>query len=127
MTYTIKEKTVKELSSKLNEPKWLLDLRLKALNEFNKISTPNLKYSMSVITDTNRINFEDINSLNQITNSVKVENKDVIVLSFEEALKNNEYSTIIKEHFMTSIKDNKFTLLHKALFGRGIFIYIPKM
>ena len=68
MTYTIKEKTVKELSSKLNEPKWLLDLRLKALNEFNKISTPNLKYSMSVITDTNRINFEDINSLNQITN-----------------------------------------------------------
>ena len=90
MIYTIKEETVKELSSKLNEPKWLLDLRLKALNEFNKIPTPNLKYSMSVLTDTNRINFEDINTLNQISDTVKVENKDVIVLPFEEALKNNE-------------------------------------
>ncbi|MDP6642343.1 MAG: Fe-S cluster assembly protein SufD [Candidatus Nanoarchaeia archaeon] len=126
MIYTIKEETVKELSSKLNEPKWLLDLRLKALNEFNKIPTPNLKYSMSVLTDTNRINFEDINTLNQISDTVKVENKDVIVLPFEEALKNNEYSELIKKYFMTSIKNNKFTLLHKTSFGRGIFVYIPK-
>jgi Fe-S cluster assembly protein SufD len=81
---------------------------------------------MSVLTDTNRINFEDINTLNQISDTVKVENKDVIVLPFEEALKNNEYSELIKKYFMTSIKNNKFTLLHKTSFGRGIFVYIPK-
>lgn len=126
MTQIIKEEIVRDLSRNLNEPRWLLDIRLKALDEFNKTKMPELKYSMSVVTDTSRINFNDVNALNQVTNSVKLENDNIIVLPFQEALQNNNYSSLIKKYFMTSIKNNKFTLLHKAIFGRGIFVYIPK-
>ena len=124
MKNTIEENTVRDLSTQLNEPKWLLDLRLKALDEFNKTPMPKLKYSMSVITDTSKIKFDEISPLNQI-NEIK-SNEKIIVLSFQEALKNEKYSELIKKHFMTSIKNNKFTLFHKTLFGRGIFVYIPK-
>ncbi len=126
MTQIIQEEIVRGLSSQLNEPKWLLNLRLKALKEFNRVPMPKLKYSMSIMTDTSKIKLDEVNVLKQVTNGIKLENSNIIVLPFQEALQNKYYNELIKKHFMTSIKNNKFTLFHKAIFGRGIFIYIPK-
>lgn len=126
MNYDIHEDNVIELSRNLNEPQWLLDLRLDALKRFNNTPLPSLRYSISVTTDVSRIRLDEINILNQINDGMKIDNKNIIVLSFTDALKNDKYNELIKKYFMSSIKNNKFTLLNKAVFARGIFVYIPK-
>ena len=110
MNYDIHEDNVIELSRNLNEPQWLLDLRLDALKRFNNTPLPSLRYSISVTTDVSRIRLDEINILNQINDGMKIDNKNIIVLSFTDALKNDKYNELIKKYFMSSIKNNKFTL-----------------
>ena len=102
MNYNINEDNVIELSRNLNEPQWLLDLRLDALKRFNNTPLPSLRYSISVTTDVSRIRLDEINILNQINDGIKFDNKNIIALSFADALKNDKYNELIKKYFMSS-------------------------
>lgn len=49
------QKAIKEISSIKNEPKWMLDFRLNALKEFNKMSNPTFGPEINI--DFNNINY----------------------------------------------------------------------
>ncbi len=58
----------------------------------------------------------------------EVEKQGVVYLPMGEAVKDEKYSKMIKDHFMKLIPvdDHKFTALHAAVWSGGSFIYVPK-
>ena len=121
------EKSVKELSKKLNEPEWLLKRRLEAYNKFKELEMPSFKYGIGIFVDVSDLNLESINPLNNIDKNIVISGNDVEVLTFAQALEKN--SDLIKEFFMTKCVlpgENKFTALHAAFFNNGIIIKIPE-
>ena len=62
---TINESYVKEISKKKNEPKWMLDFRLKALKTFNELDNPTFGPKLNI--DFNQITYYK-DKVNNITN-----------------------------------------------------------
>lgn len=145
----IGEKQVKALSAYKNEPQWMLDCRLEALDLFQKLSVP------SWGPDLSEINFEQIcyflspNSSQKI-NTEKLhekyfagvnaqleselvyqnlknqwEEKGVIFCDLHTAIE--RYPNLVKKYFGTVVKskEHKFTALNSAIWSGGNFIYIP--
>jgi Fe-S cluster assembly protein SufB len=58
----------------------------------------------------------------------KMKKQGVVYLPMEEAILDEKYSEMIKEHFMKLIpaNDHKFAALHAAVWSGGSFIYVPK-
>ena len=58
----------------------------------------------------------------------EVAKQGVVYLGFEEALKSEEWGSMVQEYFMTLItpKDHKFAALHGAAWSGGSFVYVPK-
>ncbi len=58
----------------------------------------------------------------------EVAKQGVVYSDFESALKSDEWSGMIQEHFMTLVppKDHKFAALHGAVWSGGSFVYVPK-
>ena len=59
----IDEKKVIEISSIKNEPKWMLDFRLKSLKKFNELSNPNFGPEL-------KIDFDEINYYKRVTDTI---------------------------------------------------------
>ena len=57
------EKKVIEISSIKNEPKWMLDFRLKSLKKFNELSNPNFGPEL-------KIDFDEINYYKRVTDTI---------------------------------------------------------
>ena len=117
----LNEDLVRDLSNQKNEPGFILDKRLNALKEFNKLSMPNFRYGLNI-----KLNYDfDLDNL-EINDTQKINlstNKKIIFSRFED-LKDNE---ILKEYFMKLINnENKFLALNSAFFSNGILIYVPK-
>lgn len=58
----------------------------------------------------------------------EVAKQGVVYMGFEEALKSEEWGSMVKEYFMTLVtpKDHKFAALHGAVWSGGSFVYVPK-
>jgi len=58
----------------------------------------------------------------------EVEKQGVVYLPMDEAVKDEKYAKLVKEHFMRLIPegDHKFAALHAAVWSGGSFIYVPK-
>lgn len=124
----ISEETVREISEELDEPEWLLDVRLEALDALDSLSLP------SVIQTPGRrwTNLEDLNfdalvdPLNAAEEKDQVGPEEVEVLSFSEAASSHE--ELVREHFGSAIdpQENYLTALSTALFTTGTVVYIPR-
>ena len=122
----LNEKTIRNISERLNEPEWMIDRRLEAFEKFKELNMPSFKYGIGISVDVSDL---DLNKLNPAVNIDKyiIQSEGIDVMSFHEALEINE--TTLRENFMTKCvlaSEDKFTALHAAFFNNGILIRIPE-
>ena len=119
--------TVREISSRLDEPDWLLETRLDALEALPDIELP------SVIQTPGRrwTNLEDldydtlVDPLNPAEDKDQTGGDEVNVLPISEAIA--EHEDLLREHFGSVIDptENYLTALSMALFTTGTVVHVP--
>ena len=130
---------VKLISSKNNEPQWLLDWRLEAFARWENMSEPTW-----AMVDYPEIDFQDIyyyarpksmaekpKSLDDVDPKLletykKLGAAGVIFCSISEAIEN--HPELVKKYMGTVVppSDNYYATLNSAVFSDGSFVYIPE-
>jgi Fe-S cluster assembly protein SufD len=125
---TLDEATVREISDSLDEPEWLLEIRLEALDALEDldfpavIQTPGRKW-----TDLADLDYDSlVDPLNAAEEKDQVGPEGVEVLSFAEALDSHE--ELVREHLGSVVdpQTNYLTALSTALFSTGTVVYVPE-
>ena len=124
----ISEETVREISESLDEPEWMLETRLEALDALEElelpdvIQTPGRRWTNLEDLDFNAL----VDPLNAAEEKDQIGPEDVEVLSIAEALADHE--ELIREHFGSAIdpQENYLTALSTALFHTGTVVYVPR-
>ncbi|MFC7045126.1 Fe-S cluster assembly protein SufD [Halobacteriaceae archaeon GCM10025711] len=124
----ISEETVRKLSDELDEPDWLLETRLSALEALDDLPFPDvIKTPGRKWTDLSDLDFESlVDPLTAAEDKDQVGPDDVEVLSFADALA--EHEDLVREHFGSVIdpEENRLTALSTALFTTGTVVYVPE-
>ena len=125
---SLSEETVRRIAENRDEPEWLLETRLNALEALETaalpdvIQTPGRRW-----TDLEALDFEAlVDPLNQSDTTDRQGGDEAVVLPFTEAF--DEYGDVLEEHFGTVLAPdhNYFTALSVALFTTGTFVYVPE-
>ena len=126
---SLSEDTVRRIADDRDEPEWLLEARLEALEALETaelpdvIQTPGRRW-----TDLEALNFEAlVDPLNQSDATQRDGGSDeVVVAPFTEAF--DEYGDVLEAHFGTVLDptENYLTALSVALFTTGTFVYVPE-
>ncbi|MWV66058.1 Fe-S cluster assembly protein SufD [Halorubrum sp. JWXQ-INN 858] len=126
---SLSEDTVRRIAEERDEPEWLLETRLSALDALETaelpdvIRTPGRKW-----TDLEALDFESlVDPLDQSdTTERSAGGDDAVVLPFTEAFA--EYGDVMAEHFGSVLdpEHNYLTALSVALFTTGTFVYVPE-
>ncbi|MFC5134363.1 MULTISPECIES: Fe-S cluster assembly protein SufD [Haloferacaceae] len=126
---SLSEDTVRRIAEERDEPEWLLETRLNALDALETaelpdvIQTPGRRW-----TDLEALDFEAlVDPLNQSDTTERTAGDDeVVVAPFTEAFE--EYGDVLEEHFGTVLdpEHNYLTALSVALFTTGTFVYVPE-
>ncbi|KTG21925.1 Fe-S cluster assembly protein SufD [Haloferax profundi] len=124
----LSEETVREISDARDEPEWLLEARLEALEALDTLELPDVIQTPGRRwTNLEALDFESlVDPLNQSDETTREAPDDVVVLPFTEAL--DEYGDLIEERFgsVLDLETNYLTALSAALFTTGTFIYVPE-
>ena len=125
---SIDEATVRQISEELDEPEWLLETRLDALDALEDIAFPD------VIQTPGRTwtNLEDLDYEHLVDPLDAAEQKDQVgpdnveVLPFAEAVE--EHGDLLEERFGSVVdpQTNYLTALSTALFTTGTVVYVPE-
>ena len=125
---SISAETVEEISAARDEPEWLLEQRLEALDSLDSLDLPDVIHTPGRRwTDLESLDFEElVDPRDQSDETVRESVEGATVLSFEEAL--DEHEDLIKEHFGSVVdpERNYLTALSTALFTTGTVIYVPE-
>jgi Fe-S cluster assembly protein SufD len=125
----ISEETVRQLAAERDEPDWLLETRLEALDALedldypNVIETPGRKW-----TDLEDLDFESlVDPLTQTEEKDQVGVDDIRVESFHDALRDDDLAELVEETFGSIVdpQQNRLNALSTALFTTGTVIYVP--
>ena len=126
---SLSEDTVRRIADDRDEPEWLLEARLEALEALETaelpdvIQTPGRRW-----TDLEALDFEAlVDPLNQSDATQRDGGSDdVVVAPFTEAF--DEYGDVLEAHFGTVLDptENYLTALSVALFTTGTFVYVPE-
>ncbi|WP_336037102.1 Fe-S cluster assembly protein SufD [Halobacterium yunchengense] len=126
----ISEETVRQLADEHDEPEWLLETRLDALDALGDleypsvIETPGRKW-----TNLEDLDFEAlVDPLTQTEQKDQVGPEDVRVAAFHDALRDDELAGLVEEHFGSVVdpQENRLTALSTALFTTGTVVYVPE-
>ncbi len=117
---------VEAISKNNQEPKWLLDMRLAALNEFEKDSAPGAKEEEWRKLDLSQILFTDLNLGTGASQAKYDVPKGVYAASLSQAAK--EIPEIARPYFEKNQRHNKkkYDALANALWNGGAFLHVPK-
>ena len=125
---TISAETVEELSAARDEPEWLLERRLAALDALDSLDLPDVIQTPGRRwTNLEELDFEElVDPLDQSDATERVDVEGAEVLSFVEALESHE--ELVKEHFgsIVDAEQNYLTALSAALFTTGTVVYVPE-
>ncbi|OYR55934.1 Fe-S cluster assembly protein SufD [Halorubrum halodurans] len=126
---SLSEDTVRRIAEERDEPEWLLETRLDALEALETaelpdvIQTPGRRW-----TDLEALDFEAlVDPLNQSDATERTAGDDeVVVAPFTEAF--DEHGDTLEEHFGSVLdpEHNYLTALSVALFTTGTFVYVPE-
>jgi Fe-S cluster assembly protein SufD len=125
---TISEETVRELSEGRDEPEWLLQQRLDALEALDElpfpdvIQTPGRKW-----TDLADLDYESmVDPFSQTEEKEWEADEGIDVLPFHEAVEREE--SLVRDAFGSVVdpETNYLTALSTALFSTGTVIYVPE-
>lgn len=122
------EEQVREISGNLDEPDWLLETRLEALEALEELEMPDvIRTPGQNWTNLYELDFESlVDPLNAAEDKEQVGPDDAEVLSWAEAV--DEHESLLEEHFgsMVDPQENYLTALSTALFSTGTVIYVPE-
>jgi len=125
---SLSEDTVRHIADDRDEPEWLLETRLDALDALDGLDLPDvIKTPGRRWTDLEALDFEAlVDPLDQADVTERDGDEDVVVLPFTEALE--EYGDRIESEFGSVLdpQENYFTALSVALFTTGTFVYVPE-
>ena len=125
---TISEETVREISEDLDEPDWLLETRLDALDALGELEMPDvIRTPGRDWTNLDALDYESfVDPLNAAEEKDQVGPDEAEVLPLSEAV--SEREDLLKEHFGSVIdpQENYLTALSTALFSTGTLVYVPK-
>ncbi|GAB7013556.1 Fe-S cluster assembly protein SufD [Halolamina salina] len=120
--------TVRELSEARDEPEWLLERRLDALDALEGLELPDVIQTPGRRwTNLTDLQFGTlVDPLNQADETERVTAEGVEVLDFETAL--DEHEDLIREELGATLdpQSNYLTALSAALFTTGTLIYVPE-
>jgi Fe-S cluster assembly protein SufD len=125
---SISEETVREISEELDEPDWLLETRLDALEALGELEMPDvIRTPGREWTNLDALDYESfVDPLNAAEEKDQVGPEDAEVLPISEAI--DEREDLLKEQFGSVIdpEENYLTALSTALFSTGTLVYVPK-
>ena len=126
---SLSEDTVRRIADDRDEPEWLLDARLEALEALETVELPDVIQTPGRRwTDLEALDFEAlVDPLNQSDETERDGGSDeVVVAPFTEAF--DEYGDVLEAHFGTVLDpaENYLTALSVALFTTGTFVYVPE-
>jgi Fe-S cluster assembly protein SufD len=125
---TLSEDAVKQISSDLDEPEWLLETRLEAFEALEDldmpdvIQTPGRKW-----TNLDALDYETlVDPLDYAQDKDRIDAEGVDVLSWSEAL--DQHGDRIEDHFGSVVDPQRdyLTALSTALFSAGTVVYVPE-
>lgn len=107
----------------LEEPEWLAEKRKKALEQYNALEWPNLRYGTTIRADYSGLKTGELSFDNSFFETP--EHDEVIILPLAEAVK--KHPELVKPYLFDyfDIK-HKFHALHAAYWKNGLFVYIPE-
>lgn len=144
---------VEAYSRGMNEPDWMLQLRLEALEQADSLAEPvieRLRYNRWPLWDVPTLETETTNQAIDIYDFVEEKadasrviqaGNESVVETLPESLKDKgviftdmktalvEHADLVKEAYMnTAVKPDrdKFTAFHAAFMNTGLFLYVPK-
>ena len=130
---------VRAISAKKNEPEWMLEMRLKALETYHEMEMPaNWGPSIDGLDLNNISTFVSPKLAGvgaQYDSEIVYHNMreevakyGVVYTTIEDALQDLEWEPVVHEYFGTLIPmlDHKFAALHYAVWSGGSFVYVPK-
>ena len=119
---------VQEISATLDEPEWLTERRLDALDALEDLDMPDvIRTPGRDWTNLHALDFEAlVDPLNAAEEKDRVSDEGVEVLEWSEALAKHE--DLVREHFTSVVdaEENYLTALSTALFSAGTVIYVPE-
>ncbi|MFP8953571.1 Fe-S cluster assembly protein SufD [Natrialbaceae archaeon A-arb3/5] len=122
------EEQVRQISGELDEPDWLLETRLEALEALEELDMPDvIRTPGRDWTNLHELDFESlVDPLNAAENKDQVGPDEVDVLPWADAVA--EHEDLLKEHFGSIVdpQKNYLTALSTALFSTGTVIYVPE-
>ncbi len=126
--HMIDSSTVLELARRRGEPDWLIERRMQALTQFESLPEPRFVYGIGIQVDASELDVDRIDLLQGTEEARVIAPPDVEVMTFTEALRQDDYAAIIEEHLMTMVRadGNRFTALHAACFNSGLLVRISK-
>ncbi|WP_335999552.1 Fe-S cluster assembly protein SufD [Halorientalis halophila] len=122
------EEQVTEISEQLDEPEWLLETRLDALDALGEldmpavIQTPGREWTNLDALDYERF----VDPLEMAQEKDRVDAEGVDVLSWSDAL--DQHGDLIEEQFGSVVDPQRdyLTALSTALFSAGTVVYVPE-
>jgi Fe-S cluster assembly protein SufD len=125
---TLDESTVRTISEELDEPEWLLETRLDALEALEDLEMPHvIRTPGRTWTNLTELDYESfLDPLNAAEDKDQVGPDAVDVLSFSEAI--DEHPDLLEDHFGSVVdpQKNYLTALSTALFSTGTVVYVPE-
>lgn len=121
------EAQVREISESLDEPEWLLETRLDALDALDELEMPDvIRTPGRNWTNLYSLDFESlVDPLNAAEEKDQVGPDEVDVMSITEAL--DEHEELVREQFGSVVDptENYLTALSTALFSTGTVVHVP--
>ncbi|MFA9517360.1 Fe-S cluster assembly protein SufD [Halopenitus sp. H-Gu1] len=125
---SLSEDTVRRIAEERDEPDWLLETRLNALNALDDLDLPDVIQTPGRRwTNLDALDFESlVDPLDQADVTERAGDEGAVVLPFTEAFE--EYGDVIEANFGSVLdpQENYFTALSVALFTTGTFVYVPE-
>ena len=122
------DEQVRQISDELDEPEWLLETRLEALEALSDLEMPEvIRTPGRDWTNLYNLDFEGfVDPLNAAENKDQVGPEEVSILSMADALAKHE--ELVQEYFGSVIdpQENYLTALQTALFSTGTVIHVPE-
>jgi Fe-S cluster assembly protein SufD len=122
------EEQVTEISEQLDEPEWLLETRLEALDALSALDMPAvIRTPGREWTNLDALDYERfVDPLEMAQEKDRVDAEGVDVLSWSDAL--DEHGDLIEEHFGSVVDPQRdyLTALSTALFAAGTVVYVPE-
>lgn len=119
---------IEEFIKQKKEPKWMIKKRLEAWDLFLTTPNPTERDEKWRYTNIENINMSEI-SAEQPDGLVELEKdlpSNVILTDMKTALQ--KHPDIVKQYFTSIISpsEDKFNMLHTALWSNGAFLYVPE-